>query len=125
MAQRWSANEWLHASLVLNLRQRGRCGRCGKALNNDGARHHRQRRRDGGDTLGNLVFLHTACHRWVHANPAESRELGLIVPFADDPLGYPMRVPGQGWVLLDDEGRAVPCDSEGVGGTLGSGPGQR
>lgn len=117
MAQRWSFAEWEQATLVLVQRQRGRCARCWKGLNNDGVRHHRKRRRDGGDALSNVVLLHDACHRWVHANPAEARGLGLIVPFAADVLAWPLAVQGGGWVTLDDSGGAAV--------SLGSGGGQR
>jgi HNH endonuclease len=125
MAQRWSADQWMHATLTLNMRQRGRCPACGRSLDNDVARHHRQRRRDGGDTLSNLVMLHTACHRWVHAHPEEARELGLIVSFAGAPLNAPLYVRGRGWVLLDDEGGEAPVDSGGAAVSLGSGPPRR
>jgi hypothetical protein len=109
----------MQATVTLNLRQRGRCPACGITLDNDGARHHRQRRRDGGDRLANLVILHTKCHRWVHANPEDARKLGLIVSFAGDPLEAPLYVRGQGWVLLDDDGRATRIDSGGAAGSLG------
>lgn len=47
--------------------------------------HHRQRRRDGGHAIVNLLDLCRACHAHAHAHPAEARELGLIVSVYEDP----------------------------------------
>lgn len=42
--------------------------------------HHRKRRSQGGtDELDNLVTLCTAGHMWVHAHPAVSFALGLLL----------------------------------------------
>jgi hypothetical protein len=71
-------------------------------------RHHRQKRITGGDRLANIVALHTACHAWVHAHPAEARESGLIVSsYAADPSEVPVMIGGTLW-LLDDEGGKTP-----------------
>lgn len=61
------------------------CVRCGVSLEVvSGSRHHRQRRRDGGHSVENLVLLcgsgTTGCHGWVHANPTRAIAVGLIVP---------------------------------------------
>lgn len=48
--------------------------------------HHRQLRSRGGkNTVPNLVCICHACHDWIHRNPAESTELGLIVSAYADP----------------------------------------
>jgi hypothetical protein len=42
--------------------------------------HHRQLRSQGGTHLPeNIAHLSEKCHRWVHENPAEAAERGLIV----------------------------------------------
>jgi hypothetical protein len=42
--------------------------------------HHRRLRSQGGkDTAENLVFICAAAHDWVHKNPAEAHERGLIL----------------------------------------------
>ncbi len=48
--------------------------------------HHRQLRSQGGkNELANLLALDRAHHRWVHDNPAESYERGLLVKSWQDP----------------------------------------
>jgi len=43
-------------------------------------RHHIKRRSQGGtDDASNCADLCSDCHGWVHANPARSYELGLLV----------------------------------------------
>lgn len=77
-----------------------RCERCGRYIR-DGARaslHHRKLRSQGGtDTHAGLVLLcgsgTTGCHGWVHANPAQAQELGLIVPSWADVAEVPITTP--------------------------------
>lgn len=59
-------------------RSLGRCERCGKQGPTE--IHHRQRRREGGHGLANLIALCPGDHRWAHANPAQARVAGLIIP---------------------------------------------
>lgn len=71
------------------------CVRCGLSLHvSHGSRHHRQSRRFGDHSAANLVLLcgsgTTGCHGWVHAHPALSREIGLIVPSWADPKSVPL-----------------------------------
>jgi hypothetical protein len=68
-------------------------------------------RRVGGDRLSNLVMLHTACHRTVHAHPEQARERGFIVSIHDDTLAVPYDHLQRGWLLLDDDGGAERLDS--------------
>ena len=103
---RWGQVEWDAASLVLLHRDSGRCLWCEKSLNNDGARHHRMRRREGGDRLANLLVLHTRCHTDIHGHPLDAKERGFIVPTWEDVLTVPVWTRRGGW-LLDDEGTKV------------------
>lgn len=69
--------------------------------------HHRKRRAQGGpDTEANLLRLCIACHDWIHANPASSCELGLIVPsWADPELVTLVSAPSPSrlWNVANDE----------------------
>lgn len=48
--------------------------------------HHRKLRSQGGDDVHeNSLCLCTYCHAWAHANPADARGLGLIVPRGANP----------------------------------------
>lgn len=91
-----------------------RCG-CGGALD----LHHRQRRREGGHGVSNLLSLCPLCHRWVHAHPVEARAAGWIVSVHEDkdPTQMPVRHFTGDQVLLDDEGgiRWLPTGRWGPG----------
>jgi 5-methylcytosine-specific restriction endonuclease McrA len=106
--------EWDGFTMLLWARSRGVCEKCGENPPTD--RHHRKRRRDGGDRLANLLFLCSTCHHWLHDN-AESethaRDNGYIVPALGvfDLLTYPVLQWGTTWVVLDDDGHAVACDA--------------
>jgi hypothetical protein len=101
----WDEHAWTHAIYVLNKRCGGRCECCGKPLNNRAERHHRIRRRDGGDRLSNLLTLLPECHHYWTEHPAEARDRGIIVR---SEVRFPSTVPvlwqGRRLVLLDDEG---------------------
>jgi hypothetical protein len=48
--------------------------------------HHRQMRSEGGPTTPrNLLNVCRPCHDWIHAHPAASYELRLLVPSWADP----------------------------------------
>lgn len=64
------------ARAAVRERQDGQCARCGNLYTEI---HHRQRRRDGGHGLANLVGLCHDDHKWVHANPKRARDAGYIV----------------------------------------------
>lgn len=51
--------------------------------------HHRKR---AGriDSFENLLHLCGGCHRWIHANPAKSYSLGLLVHSWADPESIPV-----------------------------------
>jgi 5-methylcytosine-specific restriction protein A len=69
--------------------------------------HHRQRRREGDDTLPNALHACRACHRHVHTNPGSARAHGWIVSAWSDPATTPVRCRGR-WVLLTPDGSLEP-----------------
>jgi hypothetical protein len=78
-------------------------------LHGQAERHHRMRRRDGGDRLSNLVLLLPRCHGYWTEHPAEARLLGIIVPALGgaDPAHVPVWHLGRTWVLLGDDGSTL------------------
>jgi HNH endonuclease len=109
-ADRWDFQQWEDATVAPLRRDGDRCGWCRSPFRNDAARHHRMPRRIGGDRLSNLVLLHTACHRTVHAHPEQARARGFIVSIHGDTETTPMDHLARGWRLLADDGSATPCD---------------
>lgn len=108
---------WTNATHALWARSGGRCERCDRALGGGigVSRHHRMRRRDGGDRLSNLLLLcgsgTTGCHGWVTEHPDEAYANGWSVRAlaTTDPAEVPVRINGRLWVL-DDHGvkRLIP-----------------
>lgn len=103
-APRWTGQDWDDAFPLLWKRCRDRCDHCGKPLDGQVERHHRARRRDGGDRYANLLMLRPECHAWVHAHPAEARAAGWIVHSTADPATVPVLLWGRQRALLDDAG---------------------
>ena len=66
------------------------CVRCGAV--SDHAHHRKLRSQGGEDSPENLVRLCFLCHDWVHSNPAEAYEAGLLVKSWDDPATAPMQL---------------------------------
>lgn len=113
-APRFTRNDWDEASMLLFARSRDMCELCGD--NKPTERHHRKRRREGGDRLSNLLFLCSTCHGWITDNPesvTRARALGYIVPALGvaQPDEWPVLLWGTTWVLLDDDGHSVACDA--------------
>lgn len=109
-APRWTADEWAGIDMLLRARAGDRCEACGHPLRGRAERHHRQRRRDGGDRLANLLLLSPECHAWVTTHPDEARRRGLIVSaYEDDPAAVPVLHRGRVWVLLGDGGEKFPA----------------
>jgi len=115
LAPEEDAEWWAWATMELLGRSGSRCEKCGQPLGSSMERHHRQRRRVGGDRLANLMALHPHCHQWITEHPAAAREAGWIVSaegpggVAPDPAEIPVRLPdGYLWLLRDD-GRKVPA----------------
>lgn len=100
---------WAWATLELLRRSGHRCERCGQPLSGNMERHHRIRRRDGGDRLSNLLALHSRCHAYITEHPEEARANGWIVSALSniDPEHAPVRIDGTWWNLTDD-GRKIP-----------------
>jgi hypothetical protein len=68
------------------------------------------RRRDGHHDVANLIRLCFDCHSWVHAHPANAREVGMILPALRKPPLNPEQVPVQyvdGWFLLGVDGTRI------------------
>lgn len=82
-------------------RSMGLCERCGGAGSEI---HHRQRRRDGGHAVENLVNLCGTDHRWAHANPEAAKIKGFIVdPWVEDMAEVPIKTYSE-WVLFRSDG---------------------
>jgi 5-methylcytosine-specific restriction endonuclease McrA len=104
---RWSWQQWEEATIMLLGRDGDQCALCAQPLRGDADRHHRMRRKEGGDRLENLVLAHHRCHMAIHDRPEESRRRGLIVPTWGDLLVWPLHVKGIRWVRLTAEGTRV------------------
>lgn len=104
---------------MVDRRDGWRCVRCGASLESvPGSRHHRRPRSHawaGLHLASNLILLcgsgTTGCHGWVHANPAQAYEEGLLVHSWQYPHDQPIRTRGRGWVLLDNEGSWTPVQT--------------
>lgn len=78
-------------------RQQGACARCGNTYT---ALHHRQRRREGGHEVHNLVGLCQTDHDFVHSQVTKAQMQGYIIPpWVDEPWTVPVKA-YYGWVLL-------------------------
>lgn len=114
LAPQEDSDWWTWATMELLGRCGSRCEKCGRPLGDRMERHHRQRRRSGGDRLSNLMAVHPECHAWITEHPEAAREAGWIVSaeglggVAPDPAEIPVRLPdGYLWLLRDD-GRKTP-----------------
>lgn len=107
-APTWTRDEWTAMDRLLQARAGGLCDCCGVPLDGACERHHRQRRRDGGDRLANLLVLRPACHRYWTGQPEEARRRGLIVSaYVVDPGAVPVLWRGREWLVLGDGGELV------------------
>jgi hypothetical protein len=110
----------LTITTTVDTREQQRCIRCGKWVESNGSRHHRQRRRDGGHSVANLVLLcgsgTTGCHGQVHSHPVYARATGYIIPtWVKDVSAIPILVaepftPLAQWVLLSENGQRSPIE---------------
>jgi len=111
-APEWTRDEWETAEWQLTARSNGCCERCRVDLTGPLAppaeRHHRVRRRDGGDRLANLLLLCRTCHAWITEHPAFAVEHGWIVPVTTDPATVPVRLADERLWLLRDDGTKIP-----------------
>ncbi len=55
--------------------------------------HHRQLRRGGDERPVNKIMLPDVIHQWVHDNPKEAMEAGLIVSQYEDPANIGITIP--------------------------------
>jgi 5-methylcytosine-specific restriction endonuclease McrA len=109
-APREGAEWWEWATTVLYIRSRGFCEFCCDPLTEPVERHHRLRRRDGGDRLANLLILHQRCHQFVTEHPHMETPAGRIVRTGHDPATVPVWIDGDWW-LLDDQGGKTPTEA--------------
>jgi hypothetical protein len=109
--ERWTSAEWADNDLFLMGRAGGACERCGRECG-PVQRHHRKRRREGGDSLENLVVLGEPCHREIHAHPVEARRTGFIVSMSKEPADIPILWHLREWVYLDTDGNIHPLGEE-------------
>lgn len=106
-APRWDWEQWQQGNQLLVARSEGACERCGDPRPYAIERHHRKRRRDGGDRLSNILLLCAGpegCHGWVTEHPGEARRMGFIVSAYRDPVGVPVLWRRRVWHYLDDDG---------------------
>jgi hypothetical protein len=90
------------------------CVKCGRAVDNSCAVHHRKLRSQGGkDAMSNLIALCHPCHNLgtesVHLNPKKSGANGWIVKSHQEPQEVPVLYHGS-WVLLDDSGEITQVE---------------
>lgn len=102
-APRWDRAGWEAARVMLAARSGGACEICGTHTG-PFERHHRKRRRDGGDRLCNILYLCRRDHAWVTEHPAMARKYGWIVSVSRDPSQIPVLWRRTQWKLLDDTG---------------------
>jgi hypothetical protein len=106
-APRWDSASWADADLILSARAGYACEKCGKECG-PLERHHRMRRRDGGESYPQILMLGRPCHAEVHAHPAISRKFGWIVSaYVADPSTVPVLWRSKEWVLLREDGGKV------------------
>lgn len=106
---------------AVDFRDQQKCVRCGVWIAYGGSRHHRQRRRDGGHLVANIVLLcgsgTTGCHGWAHANPKAARACGLIVRSSvPDVCLVPLEIIDldvslhPSYVTLSEDGQRIPME---------------
>ncbi len=79
----------------------GLCEACGQPLGPFWHAHHRKLRKQGGDdSVTNVLALHGACHRGVHAHPARSYEAGFLVKSHEQPGRKQLALHFERWVRL-------------------------
>lgn len=103
---RWDRAGWEAAGLRLSARSGDRCEICGTSQG-PFERHHRKRRRDGGDRLCNILLLCPRDHAFVTEHPANARKYGWIVSVNRDPGLVPVLYRRTDWRLLDDSGGMI------------------
>jgi hypothetical protein len=81
------------ARVAVKNRCQSRCEVCG--IGPLEAVHHRQRRREGGHAVWNLLGLDSVCHARIHAHPKWAHVNGWIVSVHDEnPALVPARIRG-------------------------------
>ena len=101
-------------------RCKGYCEKCGNALPQSWALHHRKLKSRGGkDEVCNLVALHHGCHNLdtdsVHGNPCWADQIGLMVGSWQEPNECPLTLPDGSIVILNNEGNYHYLERKGNG----------
>lgn len=104
----WDRDDWEFWNLILMGRAGHACERCGKT-DSTLERHHRKRRRDGGESAPQILVLCRLCHSWSHEHPALARRYGYIVSVTMEPVTVPVLWRSREWVLLTEDGGRVPA----------------
>lgn len=109
--------DWKSVRAIVLARCKGYCEKCGGALDENFALHHRKLRSRGGkDTVDNLVALHHECHNLgtnsVHLNIKKATERGLIVPTYANPETYPLTLANGITVTLTAEGKYLGAERQ-------------
>jgi hypothetical protein len=105
---------------IVYARCKGYCEKCGNALPESWALHHRKLKSRGGkDEVCNLVALHHGCHNLdtdsVHGNPCWADQIGLMVGSWQDPNECPLTLPDGSIVILNNEGNYHYLERKGNG----------
>lgn len=95
---------------ALRERSMGYCEVGGEPLGDRWAVHHRKLRKHGGDNrLSNLLIVchdhHNLATRSIHLRPATAYANGWLVESSKEPGEVLVKIYGQHWALLTDDGR--------------------
>lgn len=69
--------------------------------------HRRLRSQQGGHEVANLIHICHMCHDWIHRNPRESYQRGLLVRSTCDPELEVLMYRCSEWVFLRPDGRVL------------------
>lgn len=100
-----------HVRVAVWQRSNGRCEMCGIGLAEQF--HHRMRRREGGHSIPNGLYLCGVCHARAHAHPRWAVENGWIIPTSGGPVHEVPVLRKAEWVLLGPGGEVTPAGPAG------------
>jgi hypothetical protein len=101
--------------MMVKLRERFRCARCGASAQH-GHWHHRRSRRvkdEWQHHWTNGVWLCGTCHLWVHDNGFLARKTGFsLSQWEKYPANRPIQIAREGWVRLTISGGYEPAEED-------------